>query len=142
MAFKDNLKKIREFRRLKAADITRGTGIKKQQYSAWEKGDYEAGNENLDLLACYLDVPRNFFFKETLTTKDLMEVNKSHDADDWYKQTISSLIHSNNEALRINNETIIEFRIRDKDEIQTLRVDKDKLLEVLVSHFKPPQNGQ
>lgn len=64
------------------------------------------------------------------------------DQKDWYKKTIDNLIHTNGEAVRLNNETIRELKNRDRDEIEYIRIEKTKLIDVLVSHFKPPQNGQ
>lgn len=67
MAFKDNFKIIRDFRNKKQADVAEGTGISKQNISNWANGLNEPSSENLDLLAKFLDIPREVFYMETLT---------------------------------------------------------------------------
>jgi hypothetical protein len=148
MGFEDNLVRIRGFRKKKPMEVVRGINVDKQQYYAWEAGTYKPSDENLDRLSSYFEVPRMLFFKESLTNNDLMELDKSNNDDDWYRQTIANLIHHNSEAIKanveaikVNNETIVEFRKRDESEILSLRIDKDKLLDFLTSHFKAPQNG-
>lgn len=142
MAFKDNLVKIRRFRKLEPMDVVNGTGIDKQQYYAWEAGKYKAGDDNLDLLSRFFMVPVMLFFKETITDSDMQQLDKSNNDDEWYRKTIDNLIHQNGEAMKLNKDTIKEFAVRDKEEINSLKTDKDKLLDVLVSHFKPSQNRQ
>lgn len=71
MAFKDNFQIIRDFRSKKQAEIAEGTGISKQNISNWANGLNEPSTENLDLLAKFLDVPRQVFYMETLTQEYL-----------------------------------------------------------------------
>ena len=131
MAFKDNLVRIREFRGKKPMDIVRGIGVDKQLYYSWEAGTYKPSEDNLDLLASYLRVPRNLFFKDKITEHD-MEIESD---SEWFKRTIETLIHQ-------NGETIHEFRLRSKDEIENLRKDKITLFELLTIQLKPPQDGK
>lgn len=142
MAFEHNLIRIRELLGKKPMDVVRGTGINKQQYYAYEAGEYKPGEDNLDLLSSYFNVPKMLFFKETITENDVMELNKSNNEDEWYRQTIAALIRQNGETIKVNNETITEFRQRDKKEINSLKMDKTKLWDLLSIHLKPPQNGQ
>lgn len=137
MGFKDNLIKIRELRGKKPPDVIRATGIAKQQYYAYESGEYEPGPDNLDLLCSYLGVPKNYFFKEIITKNDIMQLeNSTKESDaDWFKRTIETLIHQ-------NGDTIHEFRIRSKDEIENLRGDKAKLFDILAVYMNPPNNGK
>lgn len=132
MAFKDNLVKIRELRGKKPPDVITGAKVAKQQYYAWEKGEYEPGNENLEKLSRYLKVSQALFFKEEITAEDVAD--KESDSE-WFKRTIETLIHQ-------NGETIHEFRVRSKDEIENLRLDKSKLFDLLSVQLKPPQNGK
>lgn len=71
MAFSDNLKIIRQLRGKKPMDVVEETGISKQNYYAWEKGDNEPGKKFLDQLVKYFDVPRTAFYKENLTEEEL-----------------------------------------------------------------------
>lgn len=138
MGFKDNLVKIRELRKKKPVDVIKATGIKKQQYYAYESGEYEPGPDNLDLLCSYLGVPKNYFFKEIITHNDIMELEKSSNQDsdaEWFKRTIETLIHQ-------NGETIHEFRLRSKDEIENLRGDKSRLFDMLAVYLKPSNNSK
>lgn len=135
MAFKDNLVAIRELRKKKPADVIKETGIAKQQYYAWESGEYKPSEDNLTILSRYFKIPMSLFYKEQVTQKDIMEAdNKESDAD-WFKRTIETLIHQ-------NGETIHEFRLRSKDEIDNLRLDKTKLFDLLYVRLKPSQESQ
>lgn len=132
MAFKDNLVKIRELRGKKPSEVIQGAKVAKQQYYAWESGDYEPSKENLEKLSRYFQVSPSLFFKEQVTTEDVSDKESDYD---WFKRTIETLIHQ-------NGETIHEFRVRSKDEIENLRLDKVKLFDLLAVQLKPTQEGK
>lgn len=133
MAFKDNLLRIRELRGKKPPEVIRGAGVVKQQYYAWESGEYEPSKENLEKLSRFFQVSPSLFFKEEITAEDVGDQKESD--YDWFKRTIETLIHQ-------NGETIHEFRERSKDEIANLRIDKSKLFELLAVQLKPSQDGK
>lgn len=132
MAFKDNLVKIRQLRGKKPPEVIKGADVAKQQYYAWESGEYEASHENLEKLARYFKVSPSLFFKEQVTEDDLSDKESDYD---WFKRTIETLIHQ-------NGETIHEFRERSKDEIFNLRGTNKSLLDLLTSQLKPSQDGK
>lgn len=133
MAFKDNLLRIRELRGKKPPEVIKGAGVAKQQYYAWENGEYEPGKENLEKLARYFHLSPSIFYKEEITPDDVSEDRESD--YDWFKRTIETLIYQ-------NGETIHEFRVRSKDEIENLRGDKSRLFELLAMQLKPSQEGK
>lgn len=133
MAFKDNLLRIRELRGKKPPEVIQGSGVAKQQYYAYESGEYKPSNENLEKLSRYFKVPLSLFFKETEITED--DVAERESDYDWFKRTIETLIHQ-------NGETIHEFRERSKDEILNLRGTNKSLLDLLTVQLKPSQDGK
>lgn len=76
MAFKDNLKIIREFRGKKKAEIAKYLGIGRQNLTNWENGSNEPGSDILDKLSNCLQVPRELLYKKDLT-KEYLEKNFS-----------------------------------------------------------------
>lgn len=133
MAFKDNLIKIRELRGMKPPQVIAGAKVAKQQYYAYESGEYEPSKENLEKLSRFFQISQAVFFKEEVTEAD---VSPEKESDyDWFKRTIETLIHQ-------NGETIHEFRVRSKDEIDNLRGDKSRLFELLAMQLKPSQEGK
>lgn len=79
MAFKDNLQIISAFRNKKQQDIANGTGISKQNISNWMNGLNEPSTENLDLIAKFLDTPREVFYMKSLTQDDLKRMFSKSD---------------------------------------------------------------
>lgn len=133
MAFKDNLIKIRELRGMKPPQVITGAKVAKQQYYAYEAGEYEPSKENLEKLSRFLQVSQSLFFKEEVTADDVLDQKESD--YDWFKRTIETLIHQ-------NGETIHEFRVRSKDEIDNLRGTNRSLLDLLAIQLKPSQDGK
>lgn len=74
MAFKDNLKIIREFRAKKKAQVAKCLEIGRQNLTNWEAGPNEPGSDILDKLSNCLDVPRELFYMKDLT-KEYLEKN-------------------------------------------------------------------
>jgi transcriptional regulator with XRE-family HTH domain len=68
-----NYRIIREFRGKTQDQVVKETGISKQNVSIWEKGKGNPGQEFIDRLAIYFDVPGEFFSKKDLTAEYLKE---------------------------------------------------------------------
>jgi DNA-binding XRE family transcriptional regulator len=140
-----DIKKHRERLNLTQEEMADTLGINRKTVGEWESGESTPNKTSRRKLSNLFGV--NVTSKGVEKTHVNMKIEKNEpekpikNEDDWYRQTIATLIHSNSEVIKINNDTIIEFRNRDKEEIQTLRIDKDKLLDVLTSHFKASQNG-
>lgn len=71
MGLAENIKKIREFRGFEPMEVVKGTGIKKQNYYAWEADSYKPGQEFLDDLSRFFKVPVSTFYIEPLTDEYL-----------------------------------------------------------------------
>lgn len=137
MAFSDNLIKIRELRGKKPPEVISGTGVKKGQYYAWENGEYEPSTDNQEKLSRFFQVPREIFFKESISESDVLGGEDSHVV--WLRKTIETLIQTKGEYINVHREVWDELK-EDKEKINSAREGfQEELKEVwnLVKLFLP-----
>lgn len=115
MAFKDNLIRIRELRGMKPPEVIAGADVSKGQYYAWENGEYEPSNENLEKLSGFLRVSKEIFYKEKILDVDVLG-DKDHNLE-WFKRMIETLIQTKGEYVNIHREAWDELK-EDKKEIK------------------------
>lgn len=62
MALKDNLKRIRQLKGIKVAQIVKETGVSKESYYAYERGKYKPSEETLNKIASLFGVEVKEFY--------------------------------------------------------------------------------
>lgn len=134
MAFKDNLQIISAFRNKKQQDIANGTGISKQNISNWMNGLNEPGTENLDLIAKFLDTPREVFYMKSLTQDDLKRMfsksdNTSVQQPGDNKQNGMTAKETFYTDLIENNE---EYSLLPRAVLRDYKIVPDKIIDVII----------
>lgn len=135
MAFKDNLQIISAFRNKKQQDIANGTGISKQNISNWMNGLNEPSTENLDLIAKFLDTPREVFYMKSLTQDDLKRMfsksdNTSVQQPGDNKQNGMTAKETFYTDLIENNE---EYSLLPRAVLKDYKIVPDKIIDVIIS---------
>lgn len=133
----EDIKNSRERLGLTQEEMADTLGINRKTIGEWESGQSTPNKTSRRKLS-------NLFGVE-ITAKGIakthisnMKIEKPQQLDsetDWFKKTIETLIHQ-------NGETILEFRVRSKDEIENLRGDKAKLFELLAVRLKATQDSK
>ena len=60
----EKFEKLLMERGVKAADVSKGTGITTATLSAWKKGRYEPKKEKIQKIADFFDIPISYFYSE------------------------------------------------------------------------------
>lgn len=116
-----NYRIIREFRSKTQDEVVKDTGISKQNVSTWENLKGNPGQEFIDQLALYFDLPSNVFYMKPLT-KEYLEKNFSgqnntfvHKATDNKEisspdpaEVMRQIVSGNGAYILINKELILQ----------------------------------
>lgn len=62
----DKFEKLMKERGVKAAEVSRQTGVPTQTLSAWKKGDYIPKADKIQKIAEYFEVPVSYFYEEDI----------------------------------------------------------------------------
>lgn len=77
MGIAQNLKVLRERKGLSVPKLAEKTGLSKQQIYAWEKGEYDPGKDNLDVLTGFFEVSEQEILYGNLTSEGKKDVRKT-----------------------------------------------------------------
>ena len=124
MALGDNIKRIRQLKKVSVRDLAEKIGVNVQSIYDWEKNAYEPVKENLESMAKVLGVPVKAFYDENGTDEYKAGDNNGKDIEPVLYELIEK-----NEKYRL-----VPTIILDKYEILSNReLDKrDQLLEKML----------
>jgi len=136
MAIGDNIKRIRELRKMSVQQLADKMGKGKQNIYNWESGDTEPELESIKLLSKALDVPINELTGENPTSVDKPSDNNGKAAAP--EEVYRNLVESNSEYRLVpkvifdNYEIVPKSELREKAEIVKIALKaKDDVINQL-----------
>lgn len=149
-----NYRIIREFRSKTGDAVVKGTGISKQNVSAWENLKVNPGKNFIDRLALFFDLPSEVFYVKALT-KEYLEKNFStqnntsvdkagdnnrkvdHDIDEVFRH----LMEGNSQYILINKELILEkYRLVSVEKMEEEKRESERKHQEILKDLEDRKN--
>lgn len=127
MPIGDNIKRIRQLKSVSVADLASRMGINAESIYAWQRGDYNPNEENLQSLAGILGVQVKDFYDENHTSVDKLTDNKGNHME-GDPEVYRTIVEGNTEYVLILRSTMENAEIVSKKQLDASINNMDKIV--------------